>query len=343
MPGFQTALMLTTSSSVRAPLSPNGYVIACVTAVITAALVTFVVGQNREIKSPMLPSVRPATQVRDSGAATAQNQAAEALVASTGTCTYQGNSIPCYDPAYGYWDSDNNCYWAPVTPVPPRSDPVWLGITDPGSLYNETCETPDGLGLGVLGTAIGFSSDPPPGSPNPNLVDAANQLLALQAVVSLGILGPTVKTAPPSGGEDLIGLPVWMWSTGTSLLGIPLGLLSFNSLTVNIGLPSLGLGLPAVGVGLTVLGKKIDWYMGDGHKVTCPTLGTAYSATAGPVTSPNCGYRYTKANQPGKHYTITAVSTWYVSWAIGVAKGSLTIIRSTTTTLAIDELQVVNQ
>ena len=93
-----------------------------------------------------------------------------------------------------------------MTPVPPRSDPIWLGITDPGSLYNETCETPDGLGLGVLGTAIGFSSDPPLGTPNTNLIDVANQLLALQAVVAFGILGPTVKTAPPAGGEDLIGL-----------------------------------------------------------------------------------------------------------------------------------------
>jgi hypothetical protein len=299
----------------------------------TAACAT----STSQIKGPTLPSVRPAAHHRGTGAATVPNQAAEALAAAGGTCSYMGKSIPCYDASYGYWDSDNNCYWAPVTPQPPRSDPLWLGITQAGSLYNQTCETPDGLGIGVLGNAIGFSSDPPPGSPNSDLIDIANQLLALKAVVALGILGPTVKTAPPSGGEDLIGLPVWMWSPGTSILGIPLAPLAWNAVTIGVGVP------PLLTVNLTVLGKKIDWYMGDGHHVTCTTLGTAYSATAGLVTSPNCGYRYTKANKPGEHYTITAVSTWYVSWAVLGSAGSLTVVRSTTSTLAIDELQVVNQ
>ena len=324
------------------------------TVLVTAALTTLgataafaEAATSPQINTPSLPVVRAAATHRASPLGSAPDPrvaAPEARVAAAagGSCSYQSTSIACYDPRYGWWDSDNSCYWSPITPQPPAGDPLWLNLpTSTGTLYNETCETADGLGVGVLGNTVGLSSDPPPGY---NGIPATvNKLLALNAVAALGILGPTVRTAPAAGGVGLISLPVWMWSPGTSLLGLSLPVLSWNQISITIGVPSLGLGLPAIGVGLSVLGKKIDWYMGDGHHVTCATLGTAFSAGSGLLTSPTCGYMYTKANKPGEHYTITAVSTWFVTWTIGVATGSLTVVRSTTSTLAIDELQVVNQ
>lgn len=279
-----------------------------------------------QIKGPTLPLVRAADMHRGITTETAPRGAAEAL-AGGGTCTYKGTSIACYDPSLGWWDSENSCYWSAITPPPPAGDPLWLGLpTSSGTLYNETCETPDGLGVGVLGNAVGLSSNPPPGYGG--LAGTVNQLLALQAVVSLGILGPDVRTAPPAGGEGLVGLPVWLWSNG--------GLLTWGPLIVNLPLLLLT-------VNITALGKKIDWYMGDGGHVTCTTLGTKYTGAADQVTSPDCGYVFTRPNKPGQHYTITAVSTWVVSWTIGPDTGTVSIVRSTTTTLRIDELQVVNQ
>jgi hypothetical protein len=85
--------------------------------------------------------------------------------------------------------------------------------------------------------------------------------------------------------------------------------------------------------------------MGDGHSVRCDSVGTAYTASSGDRPSPTCGYVYPGASrsQPGHRYTVTAATTWTVTWVGGGQSGSMTVVRSSTTTLEIDELQVVAQ
>ncbi len=252
----------------------------------------------------------------------------DGILGSSTTCSYRTTTIACNDPALGWWNSTDSCYWNLISPQPPAGSPLWLGnLPADGSLYNRTCETDGGLGIGVLGNSVAFSSDPPPGYKG--IAGTVAQLLALQAIVSLGILGPIVGTAPAAGGHGLVGLPVWMWQTPTLLTWGPIG---------------LGLGLGPLGVGVNALGAKVDWYMGDGSDVVCG-IGTAYAKADGRTTSPTCGYVYPapSSTQPGGVYTVTAAATWNVTWQVGLVSGSLTIVRATTIPLTIDELQVVNQ
>jgi len=248
-------------------------------------------------------------------------------------CSYRTTTIACHDPNLGWWNSTDSCYWNVVTPQPPADSLLWLGnLPANGDLYTRTCETQQGLGLGVLGTDVAFSSDAPPGYNG--LAGVKDELLGLQAIVSLGLLPPSVHTAPSATGIGLVGMPVWMWQDS--------GLFTLGPLNLTIGVTLLGL---SVGVGIKALGAQIDYYMGDGNDVVCHGLGTTYTATSGRSASPTCGYVYSQPSttQPGGHYTVTAAATWNVSWTIGPDTGSITIVRATTVPITIDELQVVNQ
>jgi hypothetical protein len=74
------------------------------------------------------------------------------------------------------------------------------------------------------------------------------------------------------------------------------------------------------------------------------------AAPAGATVQPGCSngppgggppppqnFRYSK---PGT-YTVTAAATWTVNWAVGLAHGSISVVRYTTFQLKIDELEVV--
>ena len=63
--------------------------------------------------------------------------------------------------------------------------------------------------------------------------------------------------------------------------------------------------------------QKVTWQMGDGTTVECRTAGTPYKAAYGKKSSPDCGHVYTKssAGVPGGTYTVTATSSWVITWA----------------------------
>jgi len=90
---------------------------------------------------------------------------------------------------------------------------------------------------------------------------------------------------------------------------------------------------------------RITWNMGDGTTVTCSNPGTAYKPSYADSASPNCGYVYKKSSryQSGGRYTITATTRWNVTWSGGGRSGTVTVDRTTTTSVRIDELQVVVQ
>jgi hypothetical protein len=290
------------------------------------ALVTTAALHAATSSSPVRPTASPT--VVTSSAAPIRHPGAHDVPGGGTTCSYHGTVIACSDPSYGYWNSTDGCYWNLLVPQPPAGSPLWLGnAPSAGKLYHRTCFTDGGLGVGVLGNAIGFSSMPPPGYDG--LAGDVGELLALKVILSLDILGPIISTAPSAGGSGLVGLPVWMWQTPTLLTWGPL---------------SVGVSALSLGVGLTLLGAQVDWFMGDGHDVICQ-IGTPYSTHTGPRTSPDCGYVYTRpsTDQPGGHYTVTAAATWNITWQLGAETGAITIVRATTTPITIHELQVVNQ
>ena len=61
------------------------------------------------------------------------------------------------------------------------------------------------------------------------------------------------------------------------------------------------------------------------------------------VDSPTCDHVYEapSVGQPNDAYTVTATSTWEITWTGGGTSGALTVTRSSTTTVRIGELQVL--
>jgi hypothetical protein len=98
-------------------------------------------------------------------------------------------------------------------------------------------------------------------------------------------------------------------------------------------------------VTITAKATQIVWDMGDGHSVTCTSPGTPFTNGDGGRQSPTCGYTYDQPSRDraGGKYTVTATTSWVVNWAGGGATGEIDQTRTSATTVAIDELQVVNR
>ncbi|TQS44444.1 ATP/GTP-binding protein [Cryptosporangium phraense] len=158
------------------------------------------------------------------------------------------------------------------------------------------------------------------------------QDVALREFAKIPIKGPQIGIVPgPEAGKaGLVGLPVWLWTAVTPQ--------TWGPFTATATVPGLTVTATATAV-------KITWNMGDGHQVTCTNPGTPYQASYGNAASPDCGYRYTRSSrsQPGGRYTVTGTTNWVVNWAGGGQTGTIPQTRQTTTTIQIDELQVVTQ
>ena len=99
--------------------------------------------------------------------------------------------------------------------------------------------------------------------------------------------------------------------------------------------------MPGLSVTATAKARQIVWDMGDGHTETCHNPGTPYYT--GGVVSPTCQHIYVRssADQPNLAYTITATTTWDVTWTGGGTSGSLTVTRVSTGHVRVGEVQVL--
>jgi len=225
--------------------------------------------------------------------------------------------MPCYRPDLGWFNPIDRCYYRRADPAPPAGHPSWQGHEPgDGDVYLRTC-TNGGAAVPTMEPV--WIAAPPPGFgglPSP-------AVLAAQAINRLPIRGPDIGIAPDEAGSGLVGLPVWMWTAVTPQ--------TWGPATATASVPGLS-------VTATAKATMIVWSMGDGQSVTCANPGTPYQVRFGNTASPTCGYRYTV---PGDRYTITASTTWQVTWAGGGASGELTVTRQSSATIRIDELQVV--
>ena len=231
-----------------------------------------------------------------------------------------GAVVPCYDPNWGWWSSTDSCYYMKITPAPLATDPAWQGHYPDGAIYQATCPSAGGTGGGWR-----WFPNPPAGYGG---AAPSAATLAQSALRQLLLTGPEIGMAPGPGKTGLVGLPVWLWTTVSPSTWGP---------------TSATAAVPGLSVTATAWAQKIVWDMGDGHSVTCTNPGTAYTTSKGAAASPTCGYRYahSSASQPGSVYTVTATTTWSVTWAGGGQSGVLTVTRTSTTSVRIGELQVL--
>ncbi|WP_052441214.1 hypothetical protein [Streptacidiphilus anmyonensis] len=225
---------------------------------------------------------------------------------------------------FGWFDSQDGCYYQRMDPQPPASSVWWQGH-QPGDGAVFAAECPLTTGKGLPGGGPTWFQNPPPGYGGG--VDV--QALAQQAVSKMGLKGPAIGVAPPPGSQGVIGLPVWLWDKVSPTTWGP------NSASASAG---------AVTVTATGSVTQIVWDMGDGQSVTCTGPGEAYQASFGNA-QPPCGHTYTtvSASQPGGRYAINATATWVVNWQATTGQaGQITVTRKSASSVVIGELRDLN-
>ncbi|HEY8722146.1 hypothetical protein [Pengzhenrongella sp.] len=228
--------------------------------------------------------------------------------------------VECHDDMFGWWSQVDECYFRLEEPQPASTDPIWEGNYPNGAIYHAMCP-------GVVGSGGGWGwfPTPPDGF---GAVTATPAELAQQAIDKMQLAGPAIGIAPPPGATGLVGLPVWLWTQVSPTTWGP------NTATASV---------PGLTVTATARAKNVVWDMGDGTKVTCTSPGTVYTKGKGGGTSPTCGHVYQdpSAGQPDDAYPVTATTTWEITWTGGGTTGTLTVTRSSSTTIRIGELQVL--
>ncbi|KGM11876.1 ATP/GTP-binding protein [Cellulomonas carbonis] len=227
--------------------------------------------------------------------------------------------VPCHLDDFGWFNAADACYYSMLDPQPPSTDAAWQGRYPEGAVYRVICVDR------VPGTNGGWAwlPTPPPGYGGISVTPAQ---LASRAVDQMALAGPAIGITVPPERVGLVGVPVWLWTEVTPTTWGP------NSATASV---------PGLVVTATARVTQIVWDMGDGNSVLCPTAGTPWYE--GGIESPTCDHIYDQPSfeQPNGAYTITATSTWDVAWSGGGASGSLTVTRSSSTTVRIGELQVL--
>ena len=232
---------------------------------------------------------------------------------------FTGQVVDCYDSTFGWFNPTDACYYKLLEPQPPGTDPVWEGHYPNGAIYDIVCP-------GVIGTGggWGWSANPPPGFG--------------PAVTAAQLCSGGDQAAPAVGPRDRHGTAPDLDGAG----GSP-GVVVDGGHASDVGShfrDCIRAWPVRDGDGA---GRPIVWDMGDAHSVTCANPGTSYRQSLGGGASPTCGYQYSmsSAQQPGAKYTVTATTTWNVTWAGGGQSGQLTVTRSSTTHLGVGELQVL--
>lgn len=213
--------------------------------------------------------------------------------------TKQGISNPPPGPVacsseYGYWSNAYRCYIRLADPQPPAGDPVWRGH-EPGDGAVYDCYQPQVDLMGYI-----WADNPPENSgagPNPREV-------AQFAIDDMALRAIDVGITPQPGADriGLVGMPVWMWAANPDSH-------TYGPITATAS---------AGGITITATAnvQKVTWQMGDGTTVECRAPGTPYRASYEKKPSPDCGHVYKKssAGETGGTYTVTATSSWVITW-----------------------------
>jgi hypothetical protein len=221
------------------------------------------------------------------------------------TCTQAGEPVPCYDPVFGWFNQDDECYYKltePQLPSPDGSEGAW---------YTPTC-------LAGVGEPDWFTEAPGGTPPSP-------ETLARRALAAITLARPDINIKPDQG-PGLVGLPVWLWvGRSPNTWGPIQNSASDSGLTVEI----------------TARVTKLSFDLGNGKTIDCPTGGTPYPKGAkGP--SPDCGHVYDKAGEYTITATTSWTVDWESS-AGGSGTLPELQIRTATGDIQIDELQVVTR
>lgn len=161
--------------------------------------------------------------------------------------------------------------------------------------------------------------------PEGGLVDPYQ--LAVEALASVGIAPPAIRTSPPENGRLYVQVPTWLWLDRSWWQ-------SYEA-TANAG--RVWSTVKATPVATT-------WQLGDGGSVACRGPGTVWRAGL-PENSSDCThtYRTSSAGEPDGTFTLEATVTLEVTWTSNATGGGTLPAISRTSTLEVDvgEIQAI--
>jgi hypothetical protein len=173
---------------------------------------------------------------------------------------------------------------------------------------------------------------PLPGQPQPPSGPAVTpEALAQRAYRFLPLPAPVIRTNPPPTQDQLVNLATWLWVDRAA----------WGARTATASVPGLA-------VTVTAVPATVTWRMGDGGEVVCRGPGAPFDpAAARPGQPGTCSYTYRRASagMPASRFTVTATTTWRITWtATGAADGSSLppLSRSSQTALRVAEVQAIN-
>ncbi|WP_249217030.1 hypothetical protein [Nocardioides palaemonis] len=212
-----------------------------------------------------------------------------------------------------------------MDPQPPAGDTAWQGH-EPGDGAVYLCYQPQ---TGIV--LFRWSADPPDQSgagPTPRDV-------AQLAIATMDLKAVRIGIAPKASEDSIgiVGMPVWMWASQPD--------------TETVGPATATASTAGITVVATATLARVTWDMGDGTTpVICRKPGTPYESRFGNRSSPDCGHTYmtSSAGEEDDRFTVTATSSWIVSWEGAGQVGTIRLNGLTRTTrVAIGEAQVLVQ
>lgn len=246
----------------------------------------------------------------------------------TSQCNLNGQAIPCYDPNYGWFSSSVNCYYQPLNPSPPPSDPAWAGNYPNGAVYDVNC--PSGVG-DLTQPGLVWLPTPPPGMPT---VTPAQ--LAQQALASLTLPAPVMRRSPTEANSDhgtpytWVNLWTWFWTDSASWK-VQTARAAAGPVWAEVTVAPTRLIISPGQTGtvdVTCAGPGRPWTEADGN--SAPAAG-------------GCGfqYRHVSANP----ITATVTIEWSVAWrGSGGTGGMLPAMRTQVASrFAVQQIQVVTR
>jgi len=143
------------------------------------------------------------------------------------------------------------------------------------------------------------------------------------ASITLPVNSPVFGPSPSQNQWNIIpiGYPVWLWTSDTQT--------TLSQTVANQGLV----------VSVSATRVSITFNMGDGQQITCTSFTPRPLHNDPFQQSPTCGHTYLTPGQ----YTITATTTWAITWAVSGQSGSFTVTDTATAPapLPVGELHAV--
>jgi len=139
-----------------------------------------------------------------------------------------------------------------------------------------------------------------PAGPNIGQV-GAEAAASVTMPVNAPVFGP--QPSQNKWGIIPVGYPIWLWSSD--------GQTAITQSVTDQGLT----------VTVTATRQSINFDMGDGGHVTCANFTVRPEHNDPFQASPTCGYTYMATG----NFTVTATTTWLVTWQVSGQAGSLTV------------------